>query len=74
LRALASAYAAVADADAQAACELLAGYGLHTTPSGAAGVAALRGIAASPADRERLVLHADSEVVVVLSEASLTDA
>ena len=49
-------------------------YGLYTTPSGAAGVAALGDIVASPPDRERLALGPDSEVVVVLTEAPLTDA
>jgi threonine dehydratase len=74
LRVLASAYATVADADARAACGLLAHHDLATTPSGAAGLAALARIMALPEDRARLRLGPDSDVLVVVTEAPLRDA
>jgi diaminopropionate ammonia-lyase len=73
LRALACAYATVDDAEADAACELLARHALHTTPSGAAGLAALRRAVASPDDRDRLALGPQSDVVVIVTEAPLGD-
>lgn len=74
LRALTAAYATVDDAEALAACEVLEQFDLATTPSGAAGFAALSRIAASREDRERLRLGAESEVLVIVTEAALTAA
>jgi diaminopropionate ammonia-lyase len=73
LRALASAYATVTDAQAQAACELLARHQLATTPSGAAGLAGLGSILESPADRDRLGLGKESDVVLIVTEAPLRE-
>jgi diaminopropionate ammonia-lyase len=74
LRELASAYATISDADADAACELLARHDLATTPSGAAGLAALGRVTASRHDCRRLALTSDSEAVVIVTEAPLRDA
>ena len=52
--------------------EVLEQFDLATTPSGAAGFAALSRVAASREDRQRLRLGADSEVLVIVTEAALT--
>ncbi len=72
LRALTAAFVSLDDAHAEAACAVLADHDLHTTPSGAAGLAALERVAATPRDRQRLGLGADSEVLVVVTEAATT--
>jgi diaminopropionate ammonia-lyase len=72
LRSVTTAYATVDDAEALAACEVLEQFDLATTPSGAAGFAALSRVAASREDRQRLRLGADSEVLVIVTEAALT--
>ncbi len=72
LRSVTAAYATVDDAEAIAACEVLEQFDLATTPSGAAGFAALSRVAASREDRQRLRLGADSEVLVIVTEAALT--
>jgi len=74
LHALTAAFATVSDAEATAACELLEHHRLATTPSGAAGFAALSRIARSPLDRQRLALGPESEALVVITEAALTDS
>ncbi len=72
LRSLAVAYATVDDAEVLAACEVLEQLELATTPSGAAGFAALSRVAASREDRQRLRLGDDSEALVIVTEAALT--
>ena len=73
LRALTAAFATVSDAEAAAACESLEQHDLATTTSGAAGFAALSRIARSPTDRQRLALGPESEALVVITEAALTE-
>jgi diaminopropionate ammonia-lyase len=74
LRALTAAFATVSDAEAAAACELLEHQDLATTPSGAAGFAALKRVATSPLDRQRLALGPESEALVIITEAALTES
>jgi diaminopropionate ammonia-lyase len=69
LAGLAKAFVAIDEAEAAAAVGQLAAAGLATSPSGAAGFAALRAAAADPQARRVLGLAADSRVVVVISEA-----
>ncbi len=73
LRALTAAYATVSDAEAEAACALLERHDLATTPSGAAGFAALRRVAMSAGERARLGLGPDSDALFVVTEAPLAD-
>ena len=73
LRALATGYATVDDAEAAAASALLERHDLATTPSGAAGFAALKRVAESRGDRQRLGLGAQSEALVIVTEAALTE-
>jgi diaminopropionate ammonia-lyase len=54
----ADAFVTITEAEAEAVLEVLAAQGLATTPSGAAGVAALTG----------LTLGADARVLCILSE------
>jgi diaminopropionate ammonia-lyase len=71
LKTIVSAYATVSDAQADAACEVLAAHDLHTTASGAAGFAALMQLIASPEARLRLEFTPESAVVVFVTEAAL---
>jgi len=74
LQSIVAAYVSVSDAQADDACRVLAERRLHTTPSGAAGLAALAQLATSPDARARLELTPHSDVVVFVTEAALSDA
>jgi diaminopropionate ammonia-lyase len=74
LRTLTAAYATVSDAEAESACALLERHDLATTPSSAAGFAALRRVATSAGERARLGLGPDSDALVVITEAPLAES
>ena len=73
LRALASAFVAVENDIASEAAALLAGEGMATTPTGAAGLAGLLALYAVPDALDRLELTQDSRVLIVVTEQALAD-
>ncbi|MES2294088.1 MAG: diaminopropionate ammonia-lyase [Pseudomonadota bacterium] len=73
LRGLASAFVAVENDVAAEAAGLLADENLATTPTGAAGLAGLLALAATPGAFERLGLGAQSRVLIVVTEQAIPD-
>ena len=71
LGALAQCYAAVDDATATEAVQALAGAGLATTPTGAAGLAGLMALKREPDGFARLGLTRDSKALIVITEQAL---
>ena len=73
LRDLASAFVAVENDVAAEAARLLAAEDLATTPTGAAGLAGLLALGATPGAFERLGLGGQSRVLIVVTEQAVAD-